>query len=79
MCGGRTQILGRDRPRDLRDRAPIAHEAAEMKPCNGSMQRAPASKLPRHFASVVDMGAAAPRVDVAALWMEFDDEHTHDR
>ena len=78
-CDGRTQILGRDRPPDMPDRAPIAHEAVEVKPCNGSMQRALASKLPSHFAKRGRHGAAARRVDVAALWMEFGDEHTHDR
>ena len=70
MCGGWRQILGRDWTRDLPNGAPIAHEPAEVKPCNGSMQRALASKLPSHFAKRGRHGAAAPRVKVA-LWMEF--------
>ena len=49
MCRGGTQILSRNRPRDLLDRDPISNEAAELKPRNGNMQRAPSSKLPHHF------------------------------
>jgi len=49
MCRGGTQILGRNRPRDLLDRDPISNEAAELRPRNGNMQRAPASMLSLHF------------------------------